>query len=82
MNRGAIAGLTGSLFVAIGLFGCGGDDTLHWSFKQPEAEIKRVVDLLFVIDTSPSMDKERRKIADHIPEDHGSGRWTEVDIQF
>ncbi|MEC9284105.1 MAG: hypothetical protein VX642_15425, partial [Bdellovibrionota bacterium] len=35
-------------------------------YKQPEAEISKKVDLLFVIDTSGSLDSERQQIGDGV----------------
>lgn len=46
---------------------CGAGQFREWSFKQPEAGVRRVVDILFVADTSPSMDEEARKLAAMIP---------------
>src|SRR5688572_10457564 len=46
---------------------CGPGQTARWQFTQPDPVTSRVVDLLFVTDTSASMDAERSRIADTIP---------------
>jgi hypothetical protein len=46
---------------------CAPEQLREWIFKQPEGGSERVVDILFVVDTSPSMDDEACKIAATIP---------------
>jgi hypothetical protein len=50
-----------------GALPCGSGQMAEWDFVQPDAVSKRVVDLLFVVDTSASMYPKRARIADTIP---------------
>jgi hypothetical protein len=42
---------------------CDPGSQAHWSFTQPEANERKSIDLLFVVDTSVSMDKKRAQLA-------------------
>jgi hypothetical protein len=44
------------------------DESLEWSFVQPQPTLNRSVDLLFVVDTSISLSPERDRLASSIPE--------------
>lgn len=46
---------------------CAAEDHLSWRFVQPQPTVNRSVDLLFVIDTSRSLDAERSRIASTLP---------------
>jgi hypothetical protein len=42
---------------------CDSQDRVHWSFKQPQPELRKSIDLLFVADTSRSMSAKRARVA-------------------
>ena len=46
---------------------CSTEDRLSWRFLQPQPTVNRSVDLLFVVDTSRSLDAERSRIASTLP---------------
>lgn len=47
---------------------CDGAHQKHWQFIQPQATANTAVDVLFVVDTSSSLDDERARVAQTLPD--------------
>jgi hypothetical protein len=45
---------------------CDAQDQLHWTFTQPQATVTHAIDLLFVADTSSSMNAKRARVASDV----------------
>lgn len=46
---------------------CGAEQTVRWNFEQPQPVYNRSVDLLFVVDSSASLNEERKRLATDLP---------------
>ncbi|MFL5814264.1 MAG: hypothetical protein ACJ763_11855 [Bdellovibrionia bacterium] len=45
---------------------CASQDQLHWTFTQPQPSVTHAIDLLFVADTSSSMNAKRARVASDV----------------